>query len=349
MAESGPDRASSSNSTPPSANNRGLVQDVQLSPAQHALCGGVAGVVSRFVIAPLDVFKIHLQLQTIPQQRPWKRQPPSHGVPSEMWAFMAHTLRHEGVKGLWKGNLSAEYLYLTYGAIQFLSYSELEKSLQSTHVASPSATSFTCGMLTGMIATWISYPFDLMRTRFAAQSSVKVYNGLMHGMTTIYRTEGIRGFYQGIWPSLVQVMPYFSLMFGTYDFFTRSFNSLKAASAFTPEPLHRRFVRRAEPFQDAICGGLAGVVSKTGVFPLDLVRKRMQVQGPSRKYFGHDAVPQYQTSITQTIRQIVKHEGVLGLYRGIVPGLIKSAPASAATFFIYGQMKRLCHDYNTYA
>ncbi|KAJ1969577.1 mitochondrial thiamine pyrophosphate transporter [Dimargaris xerosporica] len=74
----------------------------------------------------------------------------------------------------------------------------------------------------------------------------------------------------------------------------------------------------------------------------------MQVQGPSRKYFGYDAVPQYQTSITQTLRQIVKHEGVLGLYRGIIPGLIKSAPASAATFFIYGQMKRLCRDYNAY-
>ncbi|KAJ1969883.1 mitochondrial thiamine pyrophosphate transporter, partial [Dimargaris xerosporica] len=275
--ESEPGPASDSNSAPSSANSHGLVQDVRLSPAQHALCGGVAGVVSRFVIAPLDVFKIHLQLQTTPQIRPWKRQPPCHGVPSGMWAFMVHTLRHEGVKGLWKGNLSAEYLYLTYGAIQFLSYSELEKRLQSTpwwqRMASPSATSFTCGMLTGMIATWISYPFDLMRTRFAAQNSVKVYNGFMHGVATIYRTEGIRGFYQGIWPSLVQVMPYFSLMFGTYDFFTRSFNSLKTASVATSAPLHRRFVRHAEPFQDAICGGLAGVVSKTGVFPLDVVRK----------------------------------------------------------------------------
>ncbi|RKP33977.1 mitochondrial carrier domain-containing protein, partial [Dimargaris cristalligena] len=93
-------------------------------------------------------------------------------------------------------------------------------------------------------------------------------------------------------------------------------------------------------------GGLAGAISKTIVFPLDVVRKRLQVQGPSRAYFGRDPVPVYESSVWRTLKQIARQEGVGGLYRGIVPGLLKSAPASAATFFIYTEMTKQCELFN---
>ncbi|RKP33278.1 mitochondrial carrier domain-containing protein, partial [Dimargaris cristalligena] len=186
---------------------------------QHALSGGVAGVVSRFIIAPLDVIKIHLQLQTGAQTYPITGSATAgyEGVAS----FVTRTLRQEGVRGLWRGNLSAEYLYLSYGAIQFLAYSQYERLLTKVtrdRVKIPAqASPFIAGFLTGVTATAVTYPFDLLRTRFAAQDANKVYTGLTSAIIQIYRTEGIVGFYRGVWPSLIQIMPYVSLVFGTYD------------------------------------------------------------------------------------------------------------------------------------
>ena len=92
---------------------------------------------------------------------------------------------------------------------------------------------------------------------------------------------------------------------------------------------------------DILSGAIAGIISKTGVFPLDLVRKRLQVQGPNRRNYFISNVPLYSSSIFTCIRQILRHDGFFGLYKGLTPALIKSAPVSAVTFLVYGYTKRL--------
>lgn len=85
---------------------------------------------------------------------------------------------------------------------------------------------------------------------------------------------------------------------------------------------------------DACAGMLASVFAKTGVFPLDLVRKRLQVQGPTRTRYVHRNIPEYK-GVVGTIRLIFKSQGVRGLYRGLTVSLVKAAPASAITMWSY--------------
>lgn len=85
---------------------------------------------------------------------------------------------------------------------------------------------------------------------------------------------------------------------------------------------------------DACAGVLASVFAKTGVFPLDLVRKRLQVQGPTRTRYVHRNIPEYK-GVVGTMRLILKNQGVRGLYRGLTVSLIKAAPASAITMWSY--------------
>jgi len=86
---------------------------------------------------------------------------------------------------------------------------------------------------------------------------------------------------------------------------------------------------------DAVSGGLAGIVAKTGTFPLDLIRKRLQVQGPTRtRYVLGDRLPVY-TGVWRTARDVLRVEGVRGLYRGLVVSLVKAAPLSAATMWSF--------------
>ena len=96
---------------------------------------------------------------------------------------------------------------------------------------------------------------------------------------------------------------------------------------------------------DATAGIIAGVLAKTGTFPLDLIRKRLQIQGPSRVRYAGGRVPLYGKNVWKTGTMIVKREGWKGLYRGLGVGLTKSAPASAITMWTYERALKLMKDY----
>jgi len=285
----------------------------------------MAGLISRFVIAPLDVIKIRLQVQC------WQTSPePSKYVGIVRSARMI--ARQEGLKGFWKGNLAAEALYLTYGACQFYLYDKAKASMGRWQMArfntvNSTAISFVAGGSAGMFATMVTYPLDLLRTRFACQGKRKLYANYADAMRQIVANEGVQGFYRGIGPSLAQIVPYMALMFWTYD-------SVKLR-------ITNRFGKINGALADATSGAIAGMLSKTGVYPLDTVRKRLQVQGPARTQYVIPSVPLHTRGTWHTIMEIVKREGTLALYKGLGPTLLKTAPATAVTFLVYGRTKEL--------
>ena len=87
-----------------------------------------------------------------------------------------------------------------------------------------------------------------------------------------------------------------------------------------PQRPWARNVDDGEPRQHALlaCGAIAGVVGQTVAYPLDLVRRRLQVQGWSKEVHY-----EYKGGILRTMKQIVDEEGVRGLYRGMIPNYYK--------------------------
>jgi len=133
------------------------------SPTVTAIAGGLAGLTSRFVIAPLDVIKIRLQLQ------PRTPSSPYHGILSTARTIVSQ----EGITALWKGNIPAELLYVSYSMVQFVMYRQAHVVLERAEVPS-GYRSFIAGATAGTCASIVTYPFDLLRTRFAAQGTQKV-------------------------------------------------------------------------------------------------------------------------------------------------------------------------------
>ena len=223
------------------------------------------------------------------------------------------------MRGLWKGNIPAELLYVCYGGAQFTSYrsiTQLQASLP--YRLPPAMESFISGASAGAVATAATYPLDLLRTRFAAQGNEKVYTSLLTSIRDIARHEGPRGFFQGLSASVGQIVPYMGLFFASYE-------SLR----LTLGPLELPFGSG-----DATAGILASTLSKTGVFPLDLARKRLQVQGPTRTRYIHRNIPEYR-GVFHTLQTVFKNEGLRGMYRGLTVSLVKAAPASAITMWTY--------------
>ncbi|KAI9171573.1 Mitochondrial thiamine pyrophosphate carrier [Paramyrothecium foliicola] len=287
-----------------------------------------------FVIAPLDVIKIRLQLQTRHSISP----PNASTATSLEFArrstigTLQHILRHEGITGLWKGNVPAEFLYVGYSAVQFTTYRSATMFLQNALPLKlpDSVESFVAGAASGAAATTATYPLDLLRTRFAAQGTQRVYSSLRGAVADISRDEGWRGFFRGLGPALAQIVPYMGIFFVTYE-------SLKASLSGLHMPWGSG---------DATAGIVGSVVAKTAVFPLDLVRKRIQIQGPTRQKYVYGDVPEYTTTV-RAVRSILQAEGVRGLYRGLPISLIKAAPASAVTLWTYGRSLELLMSFDS--
>lgn len=222
-------------------------------------------------------------------------------------------------------------MYISYSAIQFTTYrstSQLLQHLEQQHgFHLPSAAeSFVSGAAAGAVSTAATYPLDLLRTRFAAQGNDdKVYTSLRRALVTIQRDEGLKGFFRGLTPALGQIVPFMGVFFAVYETLRIPFSGYNL------------------PFGsgEAIAGTMASVIAKTGVFPLDTVRKRIQVQGPTRSRYVHKNIPDYgRLGTLGTMRTIWRVEGMRALYRGLTVSLLKAAPASAITMWTYERVLR---------
>jgi solute carrier family 25 carnitine/acylcarnitine transporter 20/29 len=85
----------------------------------------------------------------------------------------------------------------------------------------------------------------------------------------------------------------------------------------------------------AISGAVAGVVGTSLGYPLDSIKTRIQTD--PRKY----------SSMTQSLRTIIKEEGILGLYRGLLSPMISLIILNTMNFSVYSKsMTSLGLDYS---
>ena len=285
----------------------GLVSSNTSSPFpswKSLVAGGVAGAVSRTVVSPLERIKLLFQMQG--------RPPKYTGVLQAMRLIY----REDGVKGFFYGNLANVIRITPTSAFQFYFYELFKKVFfQGRKELTPLERLFAGGTA-GCTALVLTYPLDLVRARLTFQTSQnRQYKGIIHGLTTVVSKEGPLALYKGLWPSIAGIAPYTGLDFAVYE-------GLKG------------WVRRWQGDEEEsvpkvtlfVCGALAGTTGQVVAYPLDTIRRRLQVQG-----FG-GATYQYGGSIRAAMAQIVREEGVQGLYRGLAANLCKVAPAVSLSF-----------------
>ncbi|EGC30145.1 hypothetical protein DICPUDRAFT_41871 [Dictyostelium purpureum] len=81
------------------------------------ISGSLSGAVTRFFVAPLDVVKIRFQLQNTTKT--------GNKLYTGVFQALTKVTKEEGFRALWKGNLSAELLWISYAAVQFSTYTQI--------------------------------------------------------------------------------------------------------------------------------------------------------------------------------------------------------------------------------
>jgi len=293
---------------------------------QHILvnlvAGGVSGGLARLCVAPLDVVKIRFQVQVDPKVLTNSYRPDYHY--KSIYNAFSTICKKEGFWALWKGNLIAEAMWISFASVQFASFSLYKAvSLRFIKESKYGLESLVSGGFAGLTATLIVYPLDLLRTRFAAQSIPKVHPTLLSAFQTIYRTQGLFGFYYGVCPSLWQYIPYAAMQFYIYD------RVKQRATDMT----NRNFA-------PVLAGALAGSLSKLAVLPLDVVKKRLQTHGMNM-YNANERCP----SLVQTIRHIHKTEGPKSFFKGAAPSILKATTQTAIVFTLFENTKDMFSRY----
>eukprot|EP00850_Spirogloea_muscicola_P005316 SM000024S07778 [mRNA] locus=s24:477400:479672:+ [translate_table: standard] len=326
-------------------------------PLVDAIAGAAAGAAARVVVSPLDVIKIRFQVQLEPTGQQLMRQDRSAvaAVASKYTSVLQaarEIYREEGIRGFWRGTVPALLLVMPYTAVQFVvlykfRFWVLGPAAEDDERKLNPTLSFVGGALAGAAATVCSYPFDLLRTILASQGEPKVYLSMSSALLAILRTRGVQGLYAGLTPTLVEIVPYAGLQFGLYDIF-------KAWAAHWRRQAYTTSRARDDPgaeltTMDRFLSGLAaGTIAKTVCHPLDLVKKRFQVEGLVRdpRYGAPIQVKAYR-NMGDAVRKIVQLEGWRGLYKGTLPSVIKAAPSAAITLVVYERAVRWLRQFTT--
>ncbi|NXD01801.1 TPC protein, partial [Certhia familiaris] len=151
----------------------------------------------------------------------------------------------------------------------------------------------------------------------------QIYPNLRRAVVTMYQTEGPQTFYRGLTPTLVAIFPYAGLQFFFYNILQKFSKWVTPAEA-----------KNGASIKDLVCGSCAGVVSKSLTYPLDVVKKRLQVGGFEHARAAFGQVRTY-GGLLDCIRQIMREEGPGGFFKGLSPSLLKAAFSTGLIFFWY--------------
>lgn len=162
---------------------------------------------------------------------------------------------------------------------------------------------------------------DLVKTRLqtCALEGGKVPNlGALSKDILVH--EGPRAFYRGLVPSLIGIIPYAGIDLTAYE----SLKDLSKTYIFhDTEP---------GPLLQLGCGTISGALGATCVYPLQVIRTRMQAQ-PTNKADAYKGM-------SDVFRKTFQHEGFRGFYKGLFPNLLKVVPSASITYLVYETMKK---------
>jgi solute carrier family 25 phosphate transporter 23/24/25/41 len=278
--------------------------------------GAIAGAVSRTVASPFERMKILFQVEDLTEGA--KKQKKYTGI----WQTVVQIYKEEGWVGYFKGNGTNVVRIIPINAIQFLSYEKYKKWIGEYQGTLNTYGRLSAGALAGMTSTLATYPLDLVRCRLSAQHEVKKYTGIINAFKVILKEEGFIGWYRGLVPSLIGIAPYVAINF-------TSFETLKRVTIDYFE------VKELGVITKLTLGAIAGTISQTITYPLETVRRRMQMASLGTRSGAEGA------TMIQAFKQVYTKYGLKGYFKGLIPNYIKVIPVVSVNFLVYEWCKKI--------
>jgi len=314
--------------------------------ARSLMAGGIAGCIAKTAVAPLDRVKIMFQGAN-PNVKQWAGTL-TGGFRAVWWLG-----QEQGIRGVYKGHQATLLRIFPYAALNYMCYEQYKRFLTRQQLYPLSCQSSTdlppvprllAGSAAGLTSVLFTYPLDYVHSRIAYQVRLTRYTGIADTIAHTIKEAGVRGLYRGFGATALGIVPYAGVSFVTYD----TLKHLASEHYARQTVLESRTTAEGEAVAAAAqasatggvpvwvrlaCGAVAGAAAQTASYPLDVVRRRMQLYGLSSQ------LPLYRNT-WHALVHIARTEGVKRLYIGLSINYIKVGPAHAISFVTYEYCKQ---------
>jgi solute carrier family 25 protein 33/36 len=179
-------------------------------------------------------------------------------------------------------------------------------------VVPPSAwVSSFAGGTAGAIGTIITCPLEVLKTRYQARTHTGNGHSPLTAMRQIAKTEGIRGLWRGLMPTLVGTVPSRAIYFNVYSFCKHELSKCSSEE---------------NPLVHFSSAGIAGVISTTITNPIWMIKTRLQLEKETH------------SGVVKTTLNVVKNEGVMSLWKGVSASYL-GVFETCAQWVLYEKMK----------
>ncbi|KAM0277525.1 hypothetical protein ACHAQH_005724 [Verticillium albo-atrum] len=284
--------------------------------------GYISGAIGIIIGNPLDVVKVRLQTRDA-----LAAQTPS-----------AYFRQFESTAALVTGTAAPIVGYGALNALLFVSYNRTEAVLNSVMGLQSSLWTTWAAGAVGGLATWVvSNPTELVKCRAQLSSPPRSSWGIAK---QIYRTEGIKGMYFGGVVTALRDSIGYGFYFWSYELSTR----WMAAAPGEESSSH------LEAAKVLLCGGLAGVITWASVFPLDVIKTRVQTQrafgeGSETARLlnegrGAEAPSQARQGAVKMAKAAYREEGMRVFFRGLAVCSVRAFVVNAVQWAVYEWVMR---------
>ncbi|ODV58254.1 mitochondrial carrier [Ascoidea rubescens DSM 1968] len=303
-----------------------------LDSGKDILFGSIAGSCGKFLEYPLDTIKVRLQSQPI--NKPLKF----------VGAFdcIKYTYNHEGFASFYKGltspligsALENAILFVVYNSAQDIIKNNFYGGNKNAQLSLPVLT--LCGSISGIFSSFVLTPVELIKCNMQV---TRLYNNdvklmannvpkksdlnILPFVKTIFKKNGVLGFWSGQLGTLSREFIGDGLWFGSYEVMKRSLNY----NPNNDSPIVKNL-------KLLISGATAGMIFNLSIFPIDSVKSKVQTYS----IVNSDSFIKNPTFST-IFFTILKNKGIRDLYTGLGITLVKSIPSNAGIFLTYENLK----------
>ncbi|XP_047156100.1 calcium-dependent mitochondrial ATP-magnesium/phosphate carrier protein 2-like isoform X1 [Vigna umbellata] len=187
-----------------------------IGTAGRLFAGGMAGAVAQIAIYPMDLVKTRLQTCA----SDGGRVPKISTLTKDIWV-------HEGPRAFYRGLVPSLLGIIPYAGIDLTVYDTL-KDISKRYILHDSEpgplVQLGCRTISGALGATCVYPMQVIRTRLQAQpiNNNRAYKGMFDAFRKTFRDESFRGFYKGLIPNLLKVVPAASITYMVYEYMKKN-------------------------------------------------------------------------------------------------------------------------------
>ncbi|BBN11863.1 hypothetical protein MPTK1_5g15390 [Marchantia polymorpha subsp. ruderalis] len=306
----------------------GKKSEWQQSPGVLFVLAGVSNMCGAAATNPINVVKVRMQLDGA-----LAKQGVAHErVYPGFFKGIMRIGKEEGVQGLWRGTGAALLREASYSSIRMGAYEPFKKAFGADNPAhTPLWIKVAAGASAGTIGSAIANPTDVimirmqapaLSTSIAGVSGSWQYRGPFHAFGSIARTEGLRGLFRGVGPTMQRAALLNAAQVPTYD--------------HTKHYLLNSGLMKEGTGSHLAASMAAGLATALAIAPVDLMRTRIMQQA----VHPHGDGVLYSSTL-DCFWKTLRAEGPQGLYKGFVPVWLRIGPHTIITLFCFEEFRSM--------